>query len=113
MKNKDNQIVCDTTHTILNDGVTIVPDYIEIIDNKMYKVTSDDPNNKIDPLTLAIKLRQAKMDEEDIEEECDKYIINNRVEYIKKTFVGKVDNKNLNGKHFYNFLAMNEYTKKG
>lgn len=49
MTNKHNQVICDRTKIILEDGVCVYPGYVEIKDGHIFTHTTDDPNNKITP----------------------------------------------------------------
>lgn len=47
IEKKTNFVICDATKIILNDGVTIIPGYIEVSGNKIKMFGSTDPNNKL------------------------------------------------------------------
>lgn len=85
--NKD-WTVCDLTGIIVNDGVTIMPGYVEIKHGYKYTHTSDDPMNEL-----------AKF---------KPFILHNRVKYIevKKE---KCTDKRLQGKHFIREEAIADY----
>lgn len=41
--NKHKQVICDVTKIILDDGVTLIPGFIELKDGKVLEHFSDDP----------------------------------------------------------------------
>lgn len=89
---KNDWIVCDLTGIILNDGVTLYPGYVEIIDNILYRYESDDPMNVLKsykPWVTANKVKYKRIAEE---EPCD--------------------NPKLQGKHFMSKKAMEKYLTK-
>ena len=45
MVNKHKQKVCDLTSIIVDDGVTIIPGYIEVLGGEVFLHESIDPNN--------------------------------------------------------------------
>ena len=56
MQNKHKQIVCEHDKIILNDGVTILPGYIELSKDGLSVYTSIDPHNS-DPRPGVLKNR--------------------------------------------------------
>jgi hypothetical protein len=52
MVNKHNQIICDLTKIILEDGVTLYPGYVEIKDGMLKRYDSNDPINPKKPFEL-------------------------------------------------------------
>lgn len=84
-------IICDATKIILNDGVTIWPGYVEVIDGWQYTYTTDDPMNEL--------------------AEYKPYILHNRIHHIQ---VEKKRNRNkrLQGKHFASERVMAKYLTK-
>lgn len=89
MVNKHKQIVCDLTKTILEDGVTLYPGYVEIKDGQLLRYDSSDPLNemaKYKPWTL-----------------------HNRIEH---KFIAETEpcaDGRLQGKHFMSRIAMQKY----
>lgn len=90
---KGKLVVCDYTKTILNDGKTIMPNYIEVKDGKVYEWTSNDPEN-------TNKNRKP-------------WDLHNRVEYATKTEIpcphSKEEIEICEGKHFVLKGAMGKY----
>jgi|GEM_PF-1969869 len=91
MINKHNQVVCDQTSIILNDGVTLYPGHIEIKNGYLIRYDSNDPKNK--------------------EAKRKPYILHNRVEYIYEAVKEPCNDTRLENKHFLSKKAMNEYIK--
>lgn len=85
---KKDWIVCDLTGIILNDGVTIMPGYVEIVDGVKYTYTTDDPMNEI------AKARP--------------YVLHNRIKH-KIVTEEPCDDKRLEGKHFIREEAIKDY----
>lgn len=81
-------IVCDLTGIIVNDGVTLFPNYVEIIDGIKYTYTTDDPRNEFRHHTP--------------------WQLHNRVEH-KIVTQEPCDEPLLQGKHFVSEKAMKEY----
>lgn len=89
MVNKSNQVVCDLTNIILNDGVTIYPGYVEIRNGTIYRYDTKDPKN--------------------IEAIRKPWILHNRVEYKRVAVEEPCEDRRLQGKHFLSKKAMNEW----
>jgi len=90
MVNKHDQVVCEVTNIILNDGVTIVPGYCEVTDGVLTRYDAKgDPNNVI--------ARQKP------------WILHNRVEYMTPVIAKPRSEKELQGKHFISEIALEKY----
>lgn len=92
MVNEHNQIVCDETGIILNDGVTLFPGYVEIKYGLLTRFDSRDPMNEL------AKQRP--------------YVLHNRVEYIYPAQQEACDDERLEGKHFLSKVAMHRHLTK-
>jgi len=84
--NKHKQVICDVTGIILDDGVTLLPGYIEIKDGKVLKHFSDDTY------------------------QGNPWELHNRVEYRRVEEVGVAKLKN--GMHFINADTYNKVIHK-
>jgi hypothetical protein len=89
MVNKYNQVVCDQTKIILNDGKTLFPGYIEIKDNKLVGWDSNDPMNE--------------------EAKRKPWVLHNRVEYKFEVESENCNDPKLQGKHFMSRIALERY----
>lgn len=89
---KDSLIICDHTGIVLNDGVTLVPGYIEIKDNTLTRYASPrDPHNEL-----------AKV---------EPWRLHNRTEYKEPVETEYCIDKRLQGKHFYSKKAMDAFVE--
>lgn len=88
---KKNWIVCDATGVILNDGVTIYPGYVEVLDGWQYTYTTDDPMNDL--------------------ADVKPWILHNRIQY-KRVEKKRNRKKLLQNKHFVSEKVMTRYLTK-
>lgn len=94
--NKYNQVVCDMTKIILEDGVTLYPGYVEVKDKALTVWDSDDPNNEIAQSLNPNKGYKPGM-------------LHHRVQYKRAVKTLPVNDPNLEGKHFISLSAMDKY----
>lgn len=98
MVNTHNQVVCDETGIILNDGVTLFPGYVEVQGTTAIRYDSNDPHNSI------YRNPQHK--------EYKSGMLHHRVEYKYTAHKEYLDDTLLNGKHFMSMKALKMYREK-
>jgi hypothetical protein len=103
MINKDKQVVCDYTKMILNDGVTIIPNYLEVTPNQITTHISNDPNNlKPHAMKVGMKLKRINIG-----------LLRNRIKGDGKSFLIKTTKKGKTGidkkRHFKDINFMERF----
>ena len=88
--NKHKQIICDISKVILDDGVTLLPGFVEIKNGSVFRHYSDDPRNKdtkLPPGSLKnrVEFRRVK--------EVEKAKVKNGMHFMDMDLYGKVVEK--------------------
>jgi len=106
MVNEHNQVVCDVSTIILNDGKTLYPHYLEVDDGHVFRIYSNDPRNlkEEQEKDLPPQMRTVKP-----------WDLKNRVEFmVREGFEHPYSEetiRKLEGKHFINATVFHDYIK--